>query len=187
MSALFLAPHHDDAALFGAYLIQMFDADVVVVYESRLQEIRGTGVTNTQREVEERKATRELNWRTPKFLRVPDDTATGDVGVPVADIIRIISPDIVIAPVVEEGGHVQHNLVGACARSNHPNVIGYYTYTNGRQRNGENLGFRVPIQGEWIAPKLRAMACYTSQHMLWSTAHHFTDHPLHEWTDRELA
>ena len=91
-------------------------------------------------------------------------------------------PDIVIAPSYEEGGHEQHNAVAQAATSVFGgDVIHYLTYTRegGRSRDGYLV---KPDDPEWIALKLRALACYRSQLRIENCRPWFTDLlDLNEW------
>ena len=67
--------------------------------------------------------------------------------------------DKIYAPAFEKDGHAQHNLVAeAC---NGIATERYLTYTSaGKSTSSREVKIERP---EWIAKKLRAMACYESQ------------------------
>jgi LmbE family N-acetylglucosaminyl deacetylase len=89
-------------------------------------------------------------------------------------------PQRVWAPAVEEGGHEQHNLVGEAAREVfEARVHPYLTYVRGSMRS---RGREVAFEPEWVADKLRALACYESQIGLENTRAWFMDDCLREYT-----
>jgi LmbE family N-acetylglucosaminyl deacetylase len=171
--SLFLSPHNDDEALFGAFTLLREDPFVVVCLRSVKQErIHGFQVTSLQRESETEEAMRTLGvseWRQWAFSDLEPhwpDVRKEMVALASARFARVY------APAVEDGGHEHHNMIGMLADEVFgTGVTHYMTYTNGR---GRSQGVEVPHKPEWIGQKLCALTCYTSQHML-STGHHFLE------------
>lgn len=79
----------------------------------------------------------------------------------------------IYAPAIEETGHAHHNLVGTVVnylfRGRVP-ITHYLTYTPAGKSTSRE---RVPVGPGMAAKKLQALACYTSQLDLDSTAPHF--------------
>lgn len=99
------------------------------------------------------------------------------------EIASVGSPDVVIAPSFEDGGHEQHNAVAEAATAVFGgNVIHYLTNTRhgGRSTDGTEVELDDP---EWISLKLQALACYRSQMRVPNCRPWFYDLlDLREWT-----
>lgn len=171
---LFLSPHNDDEALFGAFTLIANAGDIIlaVVYDSHKQWQRGTGITAGQRREETREACAHLGVDPLLHLRFlglsdADDHAIGAV------LDGVGGPNIehVYAPAFELGGHPQHNRVGSVADQLWPDKVTHYmTYTpDGKSTSAR----RVPHEPEWLIHKWRALACYKSQITLENTHAHF--------------
>lgn len=184
MSTVFFAPHNDDETLWGAYSIMKTEADVVVCLRGEIQMMRGEKATPRERENESRNACEWLGVNIFEQWSFSDASPDWPA---ISEQIRQYADryDRAFAPVFEEGGHDHHNLIGDLVRAAFDQrTISYYTYLYGGARQG--VGCKVEIEDpKWIARKLRALACYESQHFLPSTSPHFTDHPLTEWVDCE--
>lgn len=162
MTAIVLEPHADDCVLFSCWNALRYRAHVVTVFESHVQEARGYGIPQAQREAETEAAMSMLglDWHQWPYLDSdPDWTA---IGVALTLIKERLTPDRVFAPAVEPGGHDQHNRVGALAVEvfGADRVTAYLTYTvNGKSTRG----VEVMYEPAWVTLKLRALACYRSQ------------------------
>jgi LmbE family N-acetylglucosaminyl deacetylase len=82
--------------------------------------------------------------------------------------------EYVLAPLPEDGGHEQHNLVGRLAREifGAERVCHYATYAHGRR---SRVGRQVEIEPGWVELKRRALASYRSQARHPVTAHWFSE------------
>jgi len=153
---LFLSPHNDDAALFGSFTILRERPAVVTVFDSYIQEARGTGVTARQRRQEDLAAMQILG-APMQFLGISDRAPDA------AELRRRLAefgqPEMVWAPQPEPNGHGHHNLVGEVAGGVFQNVTYYMTYTTA----GKSIGHRVAHPPKWAILKLCALACYGSQ------------------------
>lgn len=168
---LFLSPHNDDEALFGAFTIMRERAAVAIVFDSMIQEQRGAGITAPDRRMETLEAMDILagedddgitEWEPDVRLLGFSDAAPDPFAIEAA-FRKFGQPDMVYAPAVEVDGHPHHNLVGELAAKVFTNVTHYMTYT----KAGKSVGREVPIEdGAWIGRKLRALACYESQHRI---------------------
>lgn len=166
---LFLSPHNDDAALFGAFTILRERPFVVPVFDSYVQAARGTGITKAQRRAED-EAAMEILGAPLWFLGLSDmNPNAASVERELKSLPRRLSPEMVYAPLPEVYGHPHHNLVGEVAKRVFPNVTFYCTYTTA----GKSRGTAVPYEPEWPLLKLKALACYESQIGLANTAEHF--------------
>jgi LmbE family N-acetylglucosaminyl deacetylase len=168
---LFLAPHNDDETLFGALSIQREQPLVVVVFEAYLQGKRGALITPQQRRNETLAAMKILGVHV-EFMGLRDDVVIEPTFLANDFCLKFKDRQIesVFAPAIEIGGNVHHNLVGQAANLQWPGIVRHYTtYTSA----GKSRGYPVPKQPDWIAKKLRALACYESQIAEPSTQEHF--------------
>jgi LmbE family N-acetylglucosaminyl deacetylase len=162
VSAVLFASHNDDETLFAGMLAMHHDAHIVVVLRSQLQEDRGLRISAQAREHESRAAAHEMGlgmdqWPYPDSA--PDWPAVETAMRALDDRLQ---PDIVLAPMVELGGHEQHIAVGHHAENVFGSrVVFFTTYVRGRGRTVTGK----PFVGDasQIARKLRALACYRSQ------------------------
>lgn len=161
-AAIVLEPHADDAVLFSAFNAIRYEALVVTVLSSAVQEARGTGITQAVRLVETMNALAELGvtgvqWPYPD---VAPDWAAIQEALMILD--ERLAPERVFAPAVEPGGHDHHNRLGALADEvfGAGRVAHYLTYTiDGKSTNGVSVLF----EPAWVTLKLRALACHRSQ------------------------
>jgi LmbE family N-acetylglucosaminyl deacetylase len=169
-----LEPHNDDAVLFSAFNAMRYQARVVTVLRSQVQESRRTGITAAMREDETRWAMLQLGLLHEQWDFPDLDPPWRDVEAALA-VLRDSNGTIgqVFAPYPEDGAHDHHNEVGRlAAKVFGPDVVtGYLTYTGGRFRS--TWGDRVEPGPGMVQRKLRALACYDSQIEHPSTGHHF--------------
>lgn len=159
---LFLAPHNDDEALFGAYIIQTYKPKVIVVTDSHIQHERGDKNCSAAERIGESQRACDILGAPVEFWHVPDNSTDVELREAVATALREYSSDVVVfAPAVEEGGNWQHNLIGSVAKEIFPNVVSYYTYT--RSRDWPDGPVPVVATNEMRAKKLAALQCYKSQ------------------------
>lgn len=178
MGALLLEPHHDDAALFAAFTCLRYRPLVVTVLgDAQVQ--RRVGIDGDTRSMENRAAMLELGceWEEWPFTdRAPPWQLIEE------NLTRMVASGFfpVFAPAPHNEGHEQHTMIGMLALQvfGPDRVQQYCTYYDGRSRQG---GTPVEFEPWMIRHKLRALACYGSQHAEPSCAHHFTDHGLREW------
>lgn len=166
MRSLFLSPHNDDETLFGAFTILRYQPTVVICLAPTIQEARGhAGAARSIRRAETQAAMRILGADAVEQWDDTDDAAP-DWG-RVEQRLRLgryAGYEQVFAPVPEEGGHVQHNMLGWVAAAVFgPAVIHYTTYTTAGKSEGRPWSGRKDFDLAWIALKLRALAEYTSQ------------------------
>lgn len=171
MTALLLEPHQDDAALFAAFTCIRHRPHVVTVLRSVVQEQRRTGITQAIRQAENDDAMSILGCTWEQW---PHPDSAPDWEAVRRQLEEIDTPSLgrVFAPCPEDGGQPHHNMIGELAEAvfGAERVSFYMTYVDGRVRNG---GRPVEYEPGWIQLKLRALACYRSQHDLASTGHHF--------------
>lgn len=173
-SSIFVSPHDDDHALFGAFTCLREAPILVVVFDSFTQAKRGLPATHEIRMLETRKAATILGCNVIIRLgfRDDDDSITphqirsrlGELlgGIGTRRIRRIFSPAF------EIGGHKHHNLVATTfgmpipdLPQRDPMITYYATYTTSGKTES---GYAVPIlDGTWIQKKLQSLACYPSQ------------------------
>lgn len=157
MNVVLLEPHADDGILFHAFGAIRFQPLFVTV-------LAGPEKQNVQRWDESDAAISVLGCQN---LRWEFDEKSVDWDVVHEKVGRLrdgrIDWDHVLAPAVEDGGHEQHNYVGEIADDifGPENVTHYMTYRRGFNRS--QSGTEVIPEPGWVALKMQAMACYTSQ------------------------
>lgn len=178
---LFLSPHNDDEALFGAFTILRHKPLVVVVFypDPRSGDpdtrIRETGL-----------ACRLLGaagYFQGGLLQEPADAreVSHAKTMEVQGLLKMLDehhkPERVWAPALEPNGNAEHAVVGHQAmvvfgdRCTH-----YHTYHNGRKVVAQKN--QVPYEPSWIRLKHLALACYGSQYE--KAGRHFME-DLWEW------
>jgi LmbE family N-acetylglucosaminyl deacetylase len=187
-ASLFIAPHNDDETLFGAFTLLREKPHVVVCLRSIRQELRGTGVTYSEREQETANALEILNVDSWEQWTFSDAEPTWQ------ELERALLPwkDVkkVYAPAYERGGHEHHNKIARIATRVFPRaaLTSYLTYTRSGRSSSRHL---VPFEPEWVVTKLRALACYHSQIVVpetWTTEHFVGDqHEYYAQHDGSLA
>lgn len=177
MTSLFLAPHNDDETLFGAYTL-LRERPLVVVCTFGMGQ---PGVLGVDRMLETIDALGVLGVDShSSFMQWPVMDVNPDVDRLERLMLELGEFEQVFAPMVEVGGHEQHNLIGELARQVFPNVQGYATYRRGdfRTRTQNEVAF----DPDWPARKLAAMACYRSQIRIENTRPWFFDDDAYrEW------
>lgn len=181
MSVLILEPHNDDCALFAAFTAIREQAHIVTCLRSHKQ--AQTGVMYFEREWESAEAASELGCTWEQWS-IPDDASEGRMWAGVESTLRSelarVVWDHVYAPAPIEGGHEHHNIVGRIAGE----LVGaerLTLYTTYRRHHGRDTGPPVNVDDPtWIACKLRALACFPSQHANVGTRPWFMD-GLQEW------
>ena len=158
---VFFAPHNDDEALFGSYIIQLYKPLVVVVTDSYIQHERGDkGCSAAERRAETEAAMRILGAEV-EFLHIPDKDFNETLfRTAVCAWVGKHQPIGVFAPAIE-GGNWMHDVVGQVCDSLWNPVRHYYTYTKEREYP---LGpVKIEPTEEMRRKKLEALRCYTSQ------------------------
>lgn len=160
--SIFVSPHDDDHALFGAFTCLREHPILVVVFDGHLQGQRGLPVTWQERASETAIAADILECSRVVRLGFSD---AGRMPSPamIMEAIRmhISGLDHLYIPAIEDDGHEQHNRVGGLCEFSTPHTR-YATYT----RNGGKTVTASPVpilKGEWIASKLQALSVYKSQ------------------------
>jgi len=110
---LFLSPHNDDEALFGAFTIMREKPLVLIVTDSHIQYLRGDGITPGQRRLETQRAMKKLGVEI-YFLDIPDDNITKEILTTALNTIpygNIRNAKVVFAPMIEGGNReTQKNI-----------------------------------------------------------------------------
>lgn len=165
---IFLAPHNDDEALFGAYTLMREKPLVLIVTDSYVQGARpGVNITARQRKDESAAACKVLGCQVA-FLGLPDTELTAE------RLIRALDPyrkaTKVYAPMMQHG-HAHHDLVSDVACQTFANVVYYATYTRGETFTPQ--GEAVVPTPEEVEIKNTVLKCYTSQLEYPPTRPHF--------------
>lgn len=154
---ILLAPHPDDETLFAAMICLREHPWVVFCFDGAPRH------GNAQTRMREADAAMRLLGCDMIALHSTPDALAGD--------LAQLDPSHVWAPLPEEGGNSDHNIVGETARDLWPDRTTFYTtYTDaGRSKTGERV---EPLPG-WETLKRRAMSCYESQYALPAMRPHF--------------
>jgi LmbE family N-acetylglucosaminyl deacetylase len=154
---LFLSPHNDDEALFGAYTLMREHPLVVIVTDSWIQFNRGDNITADQRWEETKEAMKILNCPVIRLGLRDDVVSEWEI----TDKLKKFSGfDTVYAPAIQ-GGHVQHDLIGKLAQQVFFYVKQYTTYTH--EELWTKGTYEMKPTPEEIELKDKVLACYKSQ------------------------
>jgi LmbE family N-acetylglucosaminyl deacetylase len=165
---LFLAPHNDDEALFGAFTLMRERPLVVVVTDSYVQWNRGDGITADQRWSETLVACEAFGCPALR-LGLRDDQLTQEL-VRQA-LTRFGGFEQIYSPALQHG-HPHHDLVCLAAREVFPVTrIEYCTYSQTRGSYANEGVRRIDPTPEERSRKTAALAAYVSQHA--RSGHHF--------------
>ena len=180
MTSLFLAPHSDDEALFGAFTLMRVKPIVLIVTDGTTQYIRDGNPSPHRRWQESVEACALLGC--PVIRGRMDDSMTRD------DIRRMFEQfsgfDTVYAPALQYG-NPHHDMVYQGAVDVFKNIVFYSTYCKDESYAGDHgfIGHAfkevMPTDPE-IALKRAALKCYDSQLKHKWTTHHFNA----MWTGR---
>lgn len=171
---LLLAPHSDDEVLFCSWTILREHPDVVVCLQDP------DPAEAFQRSLETEQALDVLQHR-GNLIFWPfreQDVAQKKL----REELQALREEYewCYAPRPYHSGHAEHNAVGFAAKIVFGgNVTFYETYT---RSGGRSHGFEVEYEPVWISKKLRALACYVSQHQHAQRRSWFVDLlDLREW------
>lgn len=156
---LFISPHNDDEALFGAYTLLRENPLVLIVTDSWIQFNRGENVTADER------------WQeTLNAMKIFGCSAVrGGIRDDIVDEIAVEALfkkfgefDEVYAPLVIAGGNPHHNLVGEAAMKVFGNKVKRYTSYSSTNLYvvGET---EIQPTPEEIEIKNKVFECYPSQ------------------------
>lgn len=171
MRTLFIAPHNDDEALFGSYIIQVYKPLVIVLTDSYIQYERGEKMSHKDIRTAESIAAMKILDAEVVFAHIPDKDFNAELCeaalLPYAAKVNTPQPvgqgyDMVFSPSPIEGGNWMHDVTGQIADKIFPGIsIHYSTYTKDREYPaGHALIFPSEVMRQ---NKLRAIACYKSQ------------------------
>lgn len=166
---IFLAPHSDDEALFGSYIIQRTKPLVIIATNGTTH--TKFGVTAKDRRNETLAAMKILGVKV-EFLNIDEDKLTqpalNQKLWEVNEQYELDEIEHVFAP-AKQGGHAHHDLLSECAKDVFSSLLYYATYSK------ESLFLTgemplYPTKEEYVM-KEKALACYVSQ--LKINKHHF--------------
>ncbi len=162
---ILLTPHADDETLFACYTLLRERPHVVLC----LPGARRHGALSV-RTAEFGAAMEVLGC---EWVSIADELEES-----LEDVLSRFEADHVYAPLPEDDGNDEHNLIGEIAAQIWPGAVTFYTtYTPGsRTTRGE----AVPFDETWPALKRDALACYRSQQAIPGMREHF-NRPLDEY------
>lgn len=158
MNSLYLAPHSDDEALWGAFTIMREKPLVLVITDSWIQWNRGEDINAEQRWIETKNAMKILGAPVMR-LGIRDDSLWDWA---VREVLQKFAGfDTVYAPAVQ-GGNNQHDMIAIVADQVFgEKVVHYTTYTKEEPYTTGDVEV-VPFLDE-IEKKNMALDCYFSQ------------------------
>ena len=175
---IFLAPHNDDEALFGAFTLLRYKPLVIIVTDSYIQPERNLHLQVTEYDTivdTSAAARRQETIEAMKiagcpvvFLGIKDTELTEEV---LRERLQYFNPETIYIPAVQ-GGNSQHDLIGRVAYE----MFGkkcerYCTYT--KTELWTIGGWELTPTWEETQLKNKMLDCYKSQLQLPSTAPHF--------------
>jgi len=167
-NTIFLAPHNDDEALFGAFTLIRKKPLVVVITDSHIQPNRGDVGCDAETRRQETINACAIAGCPVVFLGIKDTELTEEV---LRERLRPLNPETVYAPAIQ-GGNAQHDMVGRVAKELfRENCKFYTTYTKTELYTTGTFEI-TPVHDE-LEIKERMLACYKSQLALPSTRPHF--------------
>lgn len=165
---MFIAPHNDDEALYGAYTLMRYKPLVIIVTDSYIQPERGDIGCDADTRRKETIAAMKLVGCPVLFLGIKDTELTEEL---LRERLSGLNPETIYIPAIQ-GGNPQHDLIGkvgldmfgkACER--------YCTYTKTELHTTGGWELK-PTYAE-MKLKNQMLDCYKSQLELPSTAPHF--------------
>jgi LmbE family N-acetylglucosaminyl deacetylase len=158
MPSVFIAPHCDDEALFGAFTLLRENPLVVVCFNGP------DGI----RADETRAGCRALGVDDVHFLGI--DEHNPDPSALFNGLLQFSDFDKGYIPRWEEKGQRHHNMVSVAGALALKNATRYLTYSErGKSCDGREVRFEL----DWLRLKLIALACYRSQMARAETVEHF--------------
>ena len=154
---IYIAPHNDDDALFGAYVCLRYKPKIITVLRSFVEAGWNPPVTHETRELESAAAAKVLGCEHEQW-RFSDNAPDWEE---ITGTLRKYKPRRVWAPLPEDGGHPHHNAIGSIAGVLWPQTAYYSTYTHAHGKT--TAGWQVIPRKGWEERKREAMACYVSQ------------------------
>lgn len=171
MSSIFLAPHNDDEALFGAFTIMREKPIVFVLTDSHIQPNRGEVGCDAETRWAESKAAMEILGAIVVRVGVkdyelqPGNLAAFFKGTYGGGIDKVYAPAM-------QSGNPHHDMVSLAAKEIWGDkVVFYSTYAAGEFFTKGDI--EIKPTDEEITKKIQALACYKSQLALPSTRPHF--------------
>lgn len=168
MDMIFLAPHNDDEALFGAYTLLREKSLVIVVTDSFIQPERGDVGCDAETRRKETIEAMKIAGCPVVFLGIKDTELTEEI---LRDRLKGLNPQKVYAPAIQ-GGNLQHDIVGKVAKELFEGRVEHYTTYTKTQLHTTGTREIKPTEKEEIL-KMSMLQCYKSQIALPSTKPHF--------------
>lgn len=174
MTHLLLSPHADDETLFAAYTCIRERPQIVVVFQDPDPRLRAIRQQEAMCAAERMGCPWPKTW--PSFIEGQKQSRSTERQLR-EHLESKAGAETVWAPAPLLGGHEEHTLVGQAAREVFGDRVRYYhTYRRGE---GRTIGELVPYEPEWVAIKMEAMACYSSQIRIADRQGWFT----HDWVE----
>ena len=170
---IFLSPHPDDEALFGAYTLLRERPNVVLCLPGA--ERHGSFDV------------RLAEFAAAMAILGCDWVSIAEEQEPLEEVLARFDAEHIYAPLPEPDGNDDHNLVGDLAARLWPGRVEFFTtYTLAGRTT---LGQPVPYEPAWPDLKREALSCYRSQYAIPGMRAHFArplDEYLVAWENAEL-
>ena len=160
MNTIFLAPHNDDEALFGAFTIMREKPSVFIITESYIQPNRGEVGCDAETRWEESKKAMQILGAMVIRVGIKDfELQAGNL----ANFFKGTYGTVekVYAPALQSG-NPHHDMVSVAAKEIWGDkVVFYSTYAPGQFFTKGDI--EIKPTPEEMEKKIQALACYTSQ------------------------
>jgi LmbE family N-acetylglucosaminyl deacetylase len=167
-NVIFISPHNDDEALFGAFTLIRQKPLVVVVTDSHIQPNRGDVGCDAETRRQETIEAMKIAGCPVVFLGIKDTELTEEI---LRERLKPFNPETVYAPAIQ-GGNFQHDIVGKVAKELFGASCKFYTTYTKTELYTEGTVEIKPQHNE-LEIKDKMLACYKSQLALPSTKPHF--------------
>lgn len=166
MRPILIQPHDDDAFLFACFTAIREKPLIVTVFDSYYQPKHGMAGTGATERAAETQAACDILGLENIRLGFRDDEEVGSWHIRDAlanAILRSLLDNLRwFLPAYENNGHAQHNQIAHLLEGHIPVTGRYRTYTREPAKKSISAN-EVAFEPEWVALKLRALACFRSQ------------------------
>lgn len=175
MKQIFISPHDDDHALFGAFTCIREKPLVFVVFDSYKQPLRGEkGCSKEERREETEKSCEILGISMVARGNLPDSLNPDLKRSYVLDTFKELEkmkPEVIYAP-ADQGGNEDHDIISLLAGEIFGDRVKYYTTYSRNELWTKGNEEIVPTEEELLTKK-KSLDCYVSQINLPATRPHF--------------
>lgn len=168
--SLFISPHDDDHALFGAFTCMRKKPVICVVTDSYIQPNRGEKGCDAETRARETAASAAILGCEVARLGIRDDAL--NEAILRYKFQRTKGFDVIYVPAIIENGNPQHNMIGKIAKEIFGDKCKFYTTYSRTDLWYKGTEEVVPTKEELVL-KEKSLACFPSQINLPATRPHF--------------